>query len=137
MINRSVVNALRAFPWSDYRVYYAVLFGSIVKKGVGRDIDIAVEFINTFNLGEYSRLLTDLAEYLSIDNVDLVPISDETDCYLIHEAFSDGMILYMASEEAWFRMHRRASICEDFLMDAAKLNIVENAAHALVKRWRS
>ncbi len=35
------------------------------------------------------------------------------------------------------RMHRRASICEDFLIDVRKLDLVVNAGKALVMRWRS
>ncbi|WP_243679690.1 hypothetical protein [Vulcanisaeta souniana] len=66
-----------------------------------------------------------------------MPISDSADCYLIHEVFSDGVILYMAGDDAWLRMHRRASICEDFLIDARKLDLVFNADRALVMRWQS
>ncbi|WP_256445538.1 hypothetical protein [Acidianus sp. HS-5] len=39
--------------------------------------------------------------------------------------------------EDWWRVHRRAVICEDFLIDAKKLNVIENAARALVRKWQS
>ncbi len=137
MLDKSIIGKLRMFPWGSYGIYYAVLFGSIVKRGFGEDVDIAVEFMEGLDLGRYSRLLFDLFDYLGTDKVDLVPIGDNTDCYLIHEVFSDGVILYMAGDDAWLRMHRRASICEDFLIDARKLDLVVNAGKALVMRWRS
>ncbi|GGI70088.1 hypothetical protein GCM10007112_03850 [Vulcanisaeta souniana JCM 11219] len=137
MLDKSVISRLRMFPWGNYGIYYAVLFGSIVRRGFGEDVDIAVEFVGGLDLGRYSRLLFDLFDYLGTDKVDLVPISDSADCYLIHEVFSDGVILYMAGDDAWLRMHRRASICEDFLIDARKLDLVFNADRALVMRWQS
>ncbi len=94
------LDKLRRFPWSNYGIYYAVLFGSIVRRGFGEDADIAVEFMRDLDLGRYSRLLFDLFDYLDTDKVDLVPIGDNTDCYLIHEVFSDGVILYMAGDDA-------------------------------------
>lgn len=138
MLDKSIIGKLRMFSWGSYGIYYAVLFGSIVRRGgFGEDVDIAVEFMGGLDLGRYSRLLFDLFDYLGTDKVDLVPIGDNTDCYLIHEVFSDGVILYMAGDDAWLRMHRRASICEDFLIDARKLDLVVNAGKALVMRWRS
>ncbi|MGC9153635.1 MAG: nucleotidyltransferase family protein [Vulcanisaeta sp.] len=134
MLDKSVIDKLRRFSWSNYGIYYAVLFGSIIRRGFGEDIDIAVEFVGGLDLGKYSRLLFDLFDYLDTDKVDLVPIGDSTDCYLIHEVFGDGVILYMAGDDAWLRMHRRASICEDFLIDARKLDLVGNAGRALVMR---
>jgi len=128
---------LKDFSWSYYGIYYAVFFGSMVRRGFGEDVDIAVEFVVGLDLGRYSRLLFDLFDYLGTDKVDLVPIGDSTDCYLIHEVFGDGVILYMAGDDAWLRMHRRASICEDFLIDARKLDLVGNAGRALVMRWQS
>ncbi|WP_287689077.1 nucleotidyltransferase domain-containing protein [Metallosphaera javensis (ex Sakai et al. 2022)] len=124
---------LRAFNWKDFNVYYAVLFGSLARKGRGRDLDIAVEFKRK-SLEAYSSLLTSLMEYLDLERVDLVMISDSTDCFLVHEVFSDSLILYL---EDYDRMHRRASICEDFLIDMRKLDIIDNAGRAIMRRWRS
>ncbi|ABP95257.1 MULTISPECIES: nucleotidyltransferase domain-containing protein [Metallosphaera] len=127
------LDRLRAFKWRDFDVYYAILFGSLAKRGRGNDIDIAVEFKRK-SLDAYSSLLASLRNYLDEDRVDLVMISDNSDCFLVHEVFSDSLILYM---EDYDRMHRIASICEDFLIDLKKLQILENAGRAIMRRWQS
>ncbi|BAB65797.1 nucleotidyltransferase domain-containing protein [Sulfurisphaera tokodaii] len=129
-----VLDKLKAFNWSGYDLYFAVLFGSLAKKGEGNDIDIAVEFKKKMKLEDYTRLWIDLTDYLNTEKVDLTVINERTDCYLIHEVFSNSIILYM---EDWWRVHRRAAICEDFLIDARKLDLVENAARALMRKWQS
>ncbi|BFI74764.1 nucleotidyltransferase family protein [Sulfurisphaera ohwakuensis] len=129
-----VLDKLKAFKWTNYDLYFAVLFGSLAKKGEGNDIDIAVEFKKRMTLENYTRLWIDLTDYLNTEKVDLTVINERTDCYLIHEVFSNSIILYM---EDWWRIHRRAVICEDFLIDAKKLNVIENAARALVRKWQS
>ncbi|MEM1627584.1 MAG: nucleotidyltransferase domain-containing protein [Sulfolobaceae archaeon] len=124
---------LKAFNWKKYNLYYAILFGSLVKKGEGNDIDIAVEFKKEkINLSDYIELWSDLTDYLNSDKVDLVIIKENTGCYLIHEIFNNGLILYM---EDWWRVHRRAVVCEDFLIDAKKLNLIENAGKAILRKW--
>ncbi|MCH1772150.1 MULTISPECIES: nucleotidyltransferase domain-containing protein [Metallosphaera] len=127
------LDRLRAFNWRDFDVYYAILFGSLAKRGRGNDVDIAVEFKRK-SLEAYSSLLASLRDYLDDDRVDLVMISDNSDCFLVHEVFSDSLILYM---EDYDRMHRIASICEDFLIDLKKLQILENAGRAIMRRWQS
>lgn len=129
-----VLDKLKAFNWSGYDLYFAVLFGSLAKKGEGNDIDISVEFKKKMKLEDYTRLWIDLTDYLNTEKVDLTVINERTDCYLIHEVFSNSIILYM---EDWWRVHRRAAICEDFLIDARKLDLVENAARALMRKWQS
>ena len=129
-----VLEKLRAFDWAKHNVYFAVLFGSLAKKGEGNDVDIAVEFKGGKTFEKYINLWLDLTDYLNTEKVDLVVVTDETDCYLIHEVFSNAYILYM---EDWWRMHRRAVVCEDFLIDAKKLNVVENAGLAVMRRWQS
>ncbi len=53
MLDKSVIGRLRMFPWGgNYGIYYAVLFGSIVRRGgFGEDVDIAVEFVGGLDLG--------------------------------------------------------------------------------------
>ncbi|BCU69580.1 nucleotidyltransferase family protein [Stygiolobus caldivivus] len=129
-----VLDKLRAFSWASYDLYFAVLFGSLAKKGEGNDIDIAVEFKGKVTLEGYTELWVDLTDYLGTEKVDLTVINEESDCYLVHEVFGDSIILYM---EDWWKVHKRAVICEDFLIDAKKLDVVENAARALMRKWRS
>jgi len=66
-----VLDKLKEFDWKAYHVLYAILFGSIAKRGKGRDIDIAVEF-EEYNIDLYLKLLNDLQEYLNTEFVDLV-----------------------------------------------------------------
>lgn len=129
-----VIDKLRTFPWSSHPIFYAVLFGSLVKRGVGNDVDIAVEFTKP-SLESYGKLFMELEDNLG-GQVDLVPISDDSSCYLVHEAFSDGIILYVRDDDAWWRMHRRAHVCEDFLIDASKLDIVNTAVRRVMEGWR-
>ncbi|WP_369609538.1 nucleotidyltransferase family protein [Sulfurisphaera javensis] len=126
-----VYDKLKKFNWSDYNIYYAVLFGSLAKKGEGNDIDIAVEFKNT-DLEAYTNLFISLTDYLQTEKVDLVMVTDDTSCYLVHEIFNDSLILYL---ENYDRIHRKASICEDFLIDARKLNLIDNAGKVLLRKW--
>ncbi|BBD73384.1 hypothetical protein HS1genome_1773 [Sulfodiicoccus acidiphilus] len=129
-----VLNKLKEFNWENCDLQFAILFGSLSRKGEGNDVDVAVEFKRRMRLEDYTRLWVDLTDYLNTEKVDLTVINERTDCYLIHEVFSDSIILYM---EDWWRVHRRAVVCEDFLIDAKKLNTVENAARALVRKWQS
>jgi len=135
MFDKGVLDKLKKFDWKAYHVLYAILFGSIARKGEGRDIDIAVEFEN-YNLDLYLKLFNDLQDYLDTDLVDLVAITDDTSCYLIHEVFNNTRIIYIRDDEAWFKMNNRINECEDFLIDARKLNEVENAAFAIMNRWK-
>jgi len=130
-----VLDKLKEFDWKAYHVLYAILFGSIAKRGKGRDIDIAVEF-EEYNIDLYLKLLNDLQEYLNTEFVELVVITDDTSCYLIHEVFNNTRIIYLRDDNAWFRMNNRINECEDFLIDARKLNEVENAGLAIMNRWR-
>jgi len=135
MFDKGVLDKLKMFDWKAYQVLYAILFGSIARRGKGRDIDIAVEFEN-YNLDLHLKLLNDLQDYLDTDLVDLVAITDDTSCYLIHEVFNNTRIIYIRDDEAWFKMNNRINECEDFLIDAKKLNEVENAALAIMNRWK-
>ncbi|MGC9105451.1 MAG: nucleotidyltransferase family protein [Thermoprotei archaeon] len=129
-----VLDELRSFDWGKYGLYYAILFGSLAKKGEGNDVDIAVEFKGKVTLERYSELWNGLADLLGTEKVDLVVLHEDSSCYLIHEVFNGGLILYM---EDWWRAHRRARVCEDFLIDARKLNLIENAGLSILRRWRS
>ncbi|MCG3109486.1 hypothetical protein L3N51_01778 [Metallosphaera sp. J1] len=115
---------LRAFNWRDFNVYYAVLFGSLAKNGKGEDVSVAAEF-KSDDPEMYRSLLHYLMKYLDLEKVNLVMISDSTDCSQVHEVFSYSLILYL---EDYDRMYRRASICEDFLMDMRKIE-------TNMKRW--
>ncbi|MGC9106112.1 MAG: nucleotidyltransferase domain-containing protein [Thermoprotei archaeon] len=129
-----VLERLRAFRWSDYGVRFAVLFGSLAKKGEGNDVDIAVSKIDPET---YLRLYLDLQDYLDTEKVDLVTVDEDTDCYLVHEVFNNSLILYAKDQEAKAEMRRIASICEDFLIDARKLDLVGRSVRAVMRRWQS
>ncbi len=132
---KDYLEKLKAFNWKNYNLYYAVLFGSLAKKGEGNDFDIAVEFKNKeVSLDDYMKLWKDLSDYLDTDKIDLVMINDDTNCYLIHEVFNYGLILY---KEDWSIAHRRAVVCEDFLIDAKKLDLVGREVRAVMKKWQS
>ncbi len=55
------------FPWGgNYGIYYAVLFGSIVRRGgFGEDVDIAVEFVGALTwVGTHGYSLTYLITWV-------------------------------------------------------------------------
>ncbi|WP_338602656.1 nucleotidyltransferase domain-containing protein [Sulfolobus tengchongensis] len=130
-----VLDKLKQFSWNKYGVLYAILFGSLAKIGKGRDVDIAVEF-EEYNVDIHLRLLNDLQDYLGTELIDLVIITDDTSCYLIHEIFNNTRLIYLRDDKAWFKMNNRINICEDFLIDARKLNEIENAVLAVMRRWK-
>ncbi|WP_291764658.1 nucleotidyltransferase domain-containing protein [Caldivirga sp. UBA161] len=133
-----VLGRLKEFPWVNYPLLYVVLFGSLAKRGIGNDVDLAVEFTDGLSHDSYLNLYVDLMDHLNTDKIDLVLINDNVDCYLIHEVFNNSIIIYSPNaDKAWSIIHRRAILCEDFLIDAGKLNLTEISVKAVVSRWES
>lgn len=131
-----VYDKLKNFPWDKYGVYYAVLFGSLAKRGVGHDVDVAVEMEN-YSLKTYSDLLIDMADALNIheDLLDLLVVTDNLSCYLVHEALGGSKIIYIKDSHSRELMIRRLLICNDFLMDSRKLGLVDTMVKVVMDRW--
>ena len=133
-----VLSRLKEFPWVNYPLLYVVLFCSLAKRSISNDIDLAVEFIGGLSSDHYLSLYIDLMDNLNTDKIDLVPINDNVGCYLIHEIFNNSLIIYsLNADKAWSIIHRRAVLCEDFLIDAKKLGLTEAAVKAVMRKWES
>ncbi|ABL88690.1 paREP11 [Pyrobaculum islandicum DSM 4184] len=57
-------------------VVYAVVFGSVAKRGCGRDLDLAVKFARSIGLWDLTGFVADVAEALDLDygQVDVVDV---------------------------------------------------------------
>lgn len=123
---RVSLDRLKAFPWGRY-VKFAFLFGSAASGGPAGDLDIAIPRLD---LERYSELLGDLAVWLDVneDFIDLVEIWEETPCPIALEALR-GVPLYV---EDWDLVFRFFNVCQDWEIDARKLQIHE----ILLGRWR-
>lgn len=75
-------------------VEYAILFGSLARKGQGKDIDIALKVKLKSGI-ELGKLLTDVAEALKVkeDDVDIV-LLDDAPLGLLKTIIDEGVIIY-------------------------------------------
>ena len=52
--------------------------------------------------------------------------------------FNNSLIIYSLNmDKAWSIIHRRAVLCEDFLIGAKKLGLTEAAVKAVMRKWES
>jgi hypothetical protein len=63
-------------------------------------------------------------------------IDEDTDCYLVHEVFNNSLIIYVKDQDSKEEMRRIAVICEDFLIDARKLELVTKSVKSVIRRWQ-
>ena len=135
-----VLERLKSFPWRRYGVEYAILFGSAARGERFRDIDLAVKF-KSYDLDSYSALLCDLASYLGVreDLIDLVPLNrEDLPAILILEVYTKGVLVYCRDRDAFIdEALRRINVSYDFLIDARKLRLTEEAVKAVKRRWES
>jgi len=83
------------------RVRYAILFGSMARRGAGKDYDIAISAEMTSAL-ELGGLLVEIAEALNVheDRIDLVLI-EHAPKHLVHTIIMEGKVIYGSREEAY------------------------------------
>lgn len=101
-MGRCNVNFERLSPiFRRYGVRYAFVFGSYARRGVGRDIDIAVswDIDNALMLG---RLVIEISDALNVheDKIDLIHI-ESTSKTLIKTIIIEGKLIYGDPEEAY------------------------------------
>ncbi len=77
-------------------VEYAVVFGSLAKKGCGRDVDLAVKFRERKSLWDLAMLAADVADALGLDydQVDVVDVDDAPPALLL--SILEGVPIYNA-----------------------------------------
>jgi predicted nucleotidyltransferase len=133
----SLVENLSNFPWRNFNVSYAILFGSAVEGG-GHDIDIAVKF-NRYSFESYLDLLEGLSKHLSLreDHIDLIALNEEVPCHILVEIFSNGQIVYLGDpEELTADIRKRLNPCYDFLISMRKVGYLEKMLEAVKRGWR-
>jgi uncharacterized protein YutE (UPF0331/DUF86 family)/predicted nucleotidyltransferase len=93
---RKVRKALKRFG-----VMYAYVFGSVARKGSGRDLDLAVVFEREADLLRLGRLLEEVADTLGLADglVDLVDL-DSTDQSILKAVIDEGIVVYGGKEAA-------------------------------------
>ncbi|MEZ0319694.1 MAG: nucleotidyltransferase domain-containing protein [Pyrobaculum sp.] len=122
-----VLKTLKEIPWGRY-VKFAFLTGSLAEKGRGNDVDIVISKIG---LEEYGELLYLITSALGIDedHVDLVPVDENTPCAFVVDSLGKSVPLYVAD---WDEVFRIFNICQDFLIDAKKLDLFYTAVKAVL-----
>lgn len=64
-------------------------------------------------------------------------IDEDANYYLVHEVFRGSITLYVKDDEAKERMWKIARVCEDFLIDAKKLDLWGRSVRAVMRKWQS
>lgn len=122
------INALKSFPWSDYGVVFAVLFGSrawggrVVKgdwdfaawlSDVDRDLDLQ------YALARFLHVREDDVDLVILNNYEYLP------CSLIIDALGRGRVIYYRDLDEYLDIKLRVlSPCFDFMIDAKKLDLL-------------
>ncbi|MCX8136593.1 HepT-like ribonuclease domain-containing protein [Pyrobaculum aerophilum] len=80
--------------FEKHGVDYAVVFGSLAKRGCGRDVDLAVKFTTEKGLWSLAKLVADVAEGLGLDynQVDVVDIDAAPPALLL--SILEGVPIY-------------------------------------------
>ncbi|ABW02423.1 nucleotidyltransferase domain-containing protein [Caldivirga maquilingensis] len=129
---------LGEFPWRNYGVVFAVLYGSRAWGGVVKgDWDIAVY------LEDAERdvdLQYALARFLGVrdEDVDLLVLNDyeSIPCTLVTSALGKGKLLYTRDIDEYLDiMLRILKPCIDFIIDSEKLDLLGTQFNAVVSKW--
>ena len=90
-----------------HNVKFAFLFGSIARKGFGRDYDIAV-YMDLENLLELGGLIVDIAEALGVseDKIDLVHLNTAP-LNIVYTILLEGKLIHGNREEALNYLYRK------------------------------
>jgi predicted nucleotidyltransferase len=127
---------LSNFPWKEYKVRFAILFGSrVTGKIIKGDWDFAVYF-SEFKFEYVSDLIYGLSKYLNVreDMIDVVPLNnfENLPCILVLEILDKGRVVYCDDKDfygkQWLRMR---NICTDFMIDYEKLKLHETQIRAV------
>lgn len=132
------VEVLKSFPWREYGVVFAVLFGSRARgRAFKGDWDIAVWLTD---VEKDVDLLSGLAKFLKVreDNIDLVVLNDYEGlpCTLVIEILGKGVAVYYRDLGEYLDIKLKVlKPCFDFMIDAEKLNLLGAQISAVLGKW--
>ncbi len=134
-----IVERLGRLEWRKLGVCHVLLVGSLARRGVGRDVDLLVLPCGGKHLDmeEKLRVMLTVSDALGIDpdQVDVI-VLDEAPCPLLEEAARHNVILYTVDQGALIdELLRRLGVCEDEAISSRKLNVIETAVRAALRRW--
>ena len=128
-----IVEGLRRVDWDRLGVDWAVLFGSLARRGSGRDVDLLVmprgEGFDPVDAA------VEIAEALGLD-ASLVDVVDarRAPCPVILEAWRRGIYIHgRALAREW--LLARVWVCYDYAIAKEKLGITSRALQSMEARW--
>jgi predicted nucleotidyltransferase len=135
-----VLNVLRSIDWSRLGVSWVLLFGSLAARGWGRDIDLLAHPTGEGGSTWRLELATRIAELVGVDwsHVDVTEASTDTPCPIVVDAWTRGKLIYeerRGAHREWLLV--RVAVCNDYMIAARKLKVVETALKAVERRWGS
>ena len=134
-----VPEKLRRINWQALGVKRVMLFGSVARRGWGRDIDLLIDPARPHQpgagLGELLLRIALEAEEATGSSVDVVALQ-EAPCPVILDAWRYGVVVYEEEPgEALTRLMWRLLVCLDYEASARKLGLTRVAARAAARRW--
>ncbi len=131
---RDIIEKLRHFPWGEFNVEWAVVFGGLAERGFGRDVDILVNA--KLGVEEKIELSLAIADFLDIcwDCVDIV-LFNEAPCPIAISAWRKGVIVYVRDKRVFReQVLARINVCEDYKLSFKKLDIIPTAIKAVKRK---
>lgn len=130
-----VLARLALLDWRGAGVEWAVLHGSLARRGVGRDVDLLV-YTPRGPRGVLEVALR-VSDVLGVDP-GLVDVTEarEAPCALVREAWRWGVVVYESRPgvaRGW--LLARVEVCHDYEVSRRRLGVVEEAARAARRRW--
>ena len=134
-----VLEKLRRINWRSLGVKTVVLFGSVARRGWGRDIDLLIDPARPHppgaGLGKLLLRIALEAEEATGSSVDVVTLQ-EAPCPVILDAWRHDIVIYEEKPgEALTRLMWRLLVCLDYEASARKLGLTRVAARAAARRW--
>ncbi len=130
----TIIGKLKKYPWRKLNIEWTVVFGGLVERGFGEDVDILV----SAKLGgeEKLELALSIADFLNIpwDHVDIVLFS-EAPCPIIMSAWRKGIIVYAKNKRVYReQMLAKINVCLDYALSFRKLDILSTATKAIKRK---
>jgi len=133
----SVLEALRSLPWRSLGARWVVLFGSLARRGTGRDVDLLAAPRRGVGPDWRLHIAEEAGEAIGCWGcVDVVEAGSDTPCTIILDAWRHGIVIFEEDQgEARSWLLVRVKICGDYRLAAQRLGLREAARRAARRRW--